>query len=159
MPRQPETWFRADRGWYVQIAGKQTFLGEHPKNAPPPRRNGNGRWNAPQSNPTGPLLRNSEGNPWRMASVNCLFQRVRRELGRRRLVAAGLMPAPVPRINRRPEWKDAAVRQGHEAKVLARRQEVHRLAWEHGTKYSLYAFRHAFCTEALESGVDAVTVS
>ena len=39
------------------------------------------------------------------------------------------------------------------------RQLIHRLAWEHGTKYSLYAFRHAFCTEALENGLDAVTVS
>jgi integrase len=113
---------------------------------------------AAAANSTGPLLRNSEGNPWRMASVNCLFQRVRRELGRRRLHRLGLLPPKIPRMTA-PVRKDKTLRAEQERKVLARRKEVHRLAWEHGIKYSLYAFRHAFCTEALENGVDAVTVS
>ena len=54
---------------------------------------------------------------------------------------------------------DQSLRRDHESKVLARRKEIARLEWDYGTKYSLYAMRHAFCTEALENGLDAVTVS
>ncbi len=93
-----------------------------------------------------------------MASVNCLFQRVRRELGRRKLQQLGLVPPPVKRLSAE-ERRDNALRADHHRQVLARRKEIARLAWNHGTKYSLYALRHAFCTEALENGVDAVTVS
>src|SRR5580765_7342128 len=49
MPRQPEPWFRDGRGWYVQLDGRQTFLGEHPSNAPSPKKSEGGRWNAPPS--------------------------------------------------------------------------------------------------------------
>jgi integrase len=59
--------------------------------------------------PDGPMLRNTDGVPWCMSSVNRRFQRVRDKLG---------------------------------------------------VKYSLYAFRHSFCTFALAAGkLDAVTVS
>ena len=27
MPRQPSPWFRAGRGWYVQVRGQKVFLG------------------------------------------------------------------------------------------------------------------------------------
>jgi integrase/recombinase XerC len=60
-------------------------------------------------NPHGPMLRNTDGLPWCMSSVNCRFRRLRDRLG---------------------------------------------------VKYSLYAFRHSFCTFALAAGkLDAVTVS
>ena len=49
MPRQPEPWFHNGRGWYVQLDGKQPFLGEHPPNATPPKKGNAGRWNVPQS--------------------------------------------------------------------------------------------------------------
>jgi len=110
-------------------------------------------------NPDGPFLRNTEGRPWCGESVNCVFQRVRRELGRRRLKAAGLFPPPVKRLTGTPAQRDPVKRAEQHAMVLARRKQIGKLAWEHGTKYSLYAFRHAFCTEALENGLDAVTVS
>jgi integrase len=32
-------------------------------------------------NPTGPLLRNSEGNPWTKNAVNCAFERLRKKIG------------------------------------------------------------------------------
>jgi integrase len=60
-------------------------------------------------NPTGPMLRNTDGVPWCASSVSCRFQRLRKKLG---------------------------------------------------TKYSLYAVRHTFCTFALAAGkLDAVTVA
>lgn len=108
--------------------------------------------------PEGPVMRNAEGRPWNMGSTNCLFQRVRVNLGRKRMVALGVVPPKVKRIAV-ADRGDKAKRAEHEAKVLARRKEVNRLAWKHGTKYSLYSMRHAYCTEALERGLDAVTVS
>ncbi|HYT90303.1 MAG TPA: site-specific integrase [Gemmataceae bacterium] len=109
--------------------------------------------------PSGPVLRNADGKPWNMSSTNCLFQRVRRTLGRRRIVTLGLMPPKLKRLTGTPAQKDPVLRKEHEEKVLARRKLIAKLAWDHGTKYSIYAFRHAFCTEALENGIDAVTVS
>jgi integrase len=113
---------------------------------------------AAAAHPIGPMLRNTEGDPWNGAAVNCLFQRVRRELGRRTLLRLGLLPPKLQRLTA-VERGDREKRTAHEYRVLERRRLIHRLAWEHGTKYSLYAFRHAFCTEALENGLDAVTVS
>jgi integrase len=110
------------------------------------------------ANPNGPMLRNEDGKPWTGSAVNCLFQRVRRNLGRRRLQSLALVPAKIPRL-KATERKDKVRRAQHEAAVLARRETVNKLAWDHGVKYSLYAFRHSFCTEALETGLDAVTVS
>ncbi len=107
--------------------------------------------------PTGALLRNTEGAPWTRAAVNCLFQRVRRTLGLRRVRELGLEPPPVRRRATGP--LDARARARHRRRLRERRRLIRKLAWEHGTKYSLYAFRHAFCTEALVNGLDAVTVS
>jgi len=40
-------WFRSERNaWYVCKDGQQQFLGEHPPDAPPPKKN-KGKWNAP----------------------------------------------------------------------------------------------------------------
>ena len=110
------------------------------------------------ANPDGPMLRTTTGTKWGMFSVNCLFQRVRRELGRRCLQRENFLPPKVPRLKAH-QRSDQTLRKEHEAKVLGRRKEISRLAWELGTKYSIYAMRHAYCTEALESGLDAVTVS
>lgn len=108
--------------------------------------------------PTGPILRNADGKPWNGAAVNCLFQRVRKAIGRKRLEELGLLPPKIKRLVGL-ERQNPERRRQHEVAALARRKEVSRLAHEHGTKYSLYAFRHAFVTEALVNGVDAVTVS
>ena len=62
-------------------------------------------------NPQGPMLRNTDGLPWKPASVNCLFQRVRRDLGRMRLERQGLPPPKIPRLK---AWqrKEKALRAG-----------------------------------------------
>jgi integrase len=47
MPRRPYPWFRADRnGWFVNKDGQRHFLGNHPPDAPAPRKQ-KGKWNAP----------------------------------------------------------------------------------------------------------------
>jgi len=47
MPRQPKPWYREGRGWYVQLDGRQTFLGEHPPKFPRPKKNDQGEWTPP----------------------------------------------------------------------------------------------------------------
>jgi integrase len=110
-------------------------------------------------NPVGPLFRNSEGNPWCVSSVKCRFQHFRDQVGRRKLIALGLMP-PKLKMLTAVERQEPGKREGHHRAVMERRRAIKALAKKHGVKYSLYAFRHAYCTSALESGeLDAVTVS
>lgn len=47
MARIATPWFWEERsGWYVNKDGHRHFLGEHPEDAPPPRKH-KGKWNAP----------------------------------------------------------------------------------------------------------------
>jgi integrase len=108
--------------------------------------------------PSGPLFRNKDGTPWTVSSVKCRFQRLRDELGRRKVRALGLFPPRLKRLTK-VQRQDPVVRMAHQQAVRRRRQEIKDLAKRHGTKYSLYSFRHAFVTEALVNGLDAVTVS
>ena len=49
MARTPTPWFWEERnGWYVNNDGQRHHLGEHPQDAPPPRKH-KGKWNAPQA--------------------------------------------------------------------------------------------------------------
>jgi integrase len=108
---------------------------------------------------TGILLVNTDGDPWCGASAKCRFQRLRHTLGRQRIVELGILPPRIPRLTK-VQQQDPNRRKHHEKAVEDRTKEVCRLCREHGTMYSLYLFRHAFCTQALESGkIDAVTVS
>jgi len=108
--------------------------------------------------PQGPIFCNSDSRPWCVSSVKCRFQRLRDEIGRRRLRELGLLPPKLKRLTF-VERQDPRRREEHRQAVLARRRQIKELGKRYGVKYSLYAFRHAFCTEALESGLDAVTVS
>jgi integrase len=49
MAKKPHPWYREDRnGWFVLIEGKRYNLGDHPENAPAPKKsNKTGRWNSP----------------------------------------------------------------------------------------------------------------
>jgi integrase len=108
--------------------------------------------------PTGPLLLTTEGQPWCVSSVKCRFQQICRKIGRRRLRDAALVPPKIPRL-KADLWENPTARAEHEAKVVARRRLLNELARKHGTRLSLYAFRHSMITESLVNGIDAVTTS
>jgi integrase len=109
--------------------------------------------------PTGPLFRNAGGRPWVVSAAKCRFQRLQVALGTDRLQQLGLFPPPLSRLTV-AQRQDAARRSEHAAALRARRVQIRALARAHGPRYSLYAFRHSFCTRSLGSGnLDAVTVA
>jgi integrase len=108
--------------------------------------------------PSGPLLLNTEGRPWCVSSVKCRFQKLCREVGRRRLKSSGQMPPKLKRLTA-AQRADPVLRKGHQAAVLERRRQVNDLARQSGVRFNLYAFRHSLITESLVKGLDAVTVS
>ena len=110
------------------------------------------------SHHTGLLFRNTDGRPWSASALNCRFARLRLALGRRRLQESGRMPPKLKRLTK-PQRSEPAVRGAHDEVVLERRRQIAAMAKSQVPRYSLYTFRHSWCTHALERGVDAVTVA
>src|SRR5947209_3678163 len=102
--------------------------------------------------PHGPLLLNTEGKPWCASSVKCRFQKLCREVGRRRLRESGSLPPKIPRL-KASQRNDTKLRAEHEVNVLARRRAVNDLARRQGLRLNLYAFRHSLITESLVNGL------
>jgi integrase/recombinase XerD len=108
--------------------------------------------------PRGPLFRNTDGLPWSPSALNCRFARLRLALGRKHLAESGLMPPKLKRLSK-AQRSDLVIREAHRESVIERQRQIARLAKRHVPRYSLYTFRHSWCTYALERGVDAVTVA
>jgi integrase len=111
--------------------------------------------------PSGPLLRNSEGNAWTKDAINCAFCRLQLALGRQALRELGIketVPRRFPKEGIAPERLEEA-RATHRDARRQSLKDAERLAREHGTKYHLGAFRKGYATEALKNGVDTVTVA
>ena len=110
------------------------------------------------AHPYGPLFLNTDGLPWSPSALNCRFARLRLALGRKKVEELGLTPPKLKRLTK-PQRSDAKVRTMHREAVSERRRQIAALARRHVPRYSLYTFRHSWCTHALERGVDAVTVA
>jgi integrase len=110
------------------------------------------------AHPHGPLFLNTDGLPWPASALNCRFARLRLTLGRKKLDELGLTPPKLKRLTK-PQRCNESVRSTHREAVSERRREIAVMARRHVPRYSLYTFRHSWCTHALERGVDAVTVA
>jgi integrase len=108
--------------------------------------------------PTGPLFRNSNGDPWTTFSVNCAFIRLQTTIGMKRLKASGEMPPQLPRLKGSAK-RDPEMRTAHGRMVAERRRDVLILARKRGPKRCLYHLRHSWLDRALKSGVDALTAA
>lgn len=108
--------------------------------------------------PYGPLFVNTNGLPWSASALNCRFARLRLSLGRKKLDGLGLTPPKVKRLTQ-TQRADETLRATQREAVSERRRQIAALARRHVPRYSLYTFRHSWCTHALERGVDAVTVA
>ncbi len=118
-----------------------------------------------QQFPEGPIFRNSRGRPWTTCAVNCAFRRIRLRLGMEKLIQqGGVDPSEVDAFKK--SLKPTRVCKGKvikksdtELRSEARRKLRYKRAVALAPKYSLYALRHSFATNALERGLDALTVA
>lgn len=117
-------------------------------------------------NPSGPLFRNSRGRPWTTLAVNCHFKRIRMRWGMEtqqrgaECANAAEIAAMLPRISKTRTEKGKLVQKTERERLTeARRKLRYRKAAQLGPRYSLYALRHSWATNALERGVDALTVA
>ncbi len=113
---------------------------------------------------TGPVFRNTDGNPWDAQHFNCRFFRLQRRLGREQLGDAVPDKAKVAALagTLPPMKTEAGVRKPKTEKELlreARKKLSGAAAAKVGTKYALTAIRHSFCQRLLEAGVDHTTVA
>jgi integrase len=112
--------------------------------------------------PKGKLFRNEDGMPWKRFALCNRFDRLQVFLGMQALKQAGIAtPEPLPRFNPRTftDKKQMKVAWAeHQKKLLARRQEIVRLARAQRVGFSCYDLRHGFATRMLVNGVDHVTV-
>ncbi len=112
--------------------------------------------------PAGVLFRNTDGDPWTKQSLACVFGRLQVAQGLKVMKTLNLGPTALPRFKRHA-FADketlAAARKAQGAKLYARRKELDKLARTHAKKYSLYHFRHAWATRALQRGVAPLTVA
>ena len=116
--------------------------------------------------PTGNLFRNRRGNPWTADTVNSAVDRIRTRMGKAEMerlsetfsdddidrVARTLKPTACVKGKtvKRPEWQ---------LRAHARRKLLSQRAKELVPRYSLYAFRHSWATNALKRGLDSLTVA
>ena len=118
------------------------------------------------AHPTGPVFRNTDGNPWDAQHFNNRFCRLQHRLGREELERRGftLGPDEVRALAKKlPGTKtEGGVRLPKTEKELLReaRMKLTKLAAAKlGTKYALTAIRHSFCQRMLEAGLDHTTVA
>jgi integrase len=116
--------------------------------------------------PNGPLFRNSRDKPWTTEAVNCFFDRIQTKMGRELAKASGdlvtdeeieaLMPTLCPTRTEKGVRREKSQR---ELRSEAKRKLSDRKARRLAPRYSLYALRHSWATNALRRGVDSLTVA
>ena len=118
------------------------------------------------AHPEGPLFRNVNGRPWTTDAVNCGFAAVQMRMGKEEMDRLG---KDIPKeeiaafaVTLKPTKRrnGATVRKRDaELRCEAKRKLTYKLASELAPRYSLYALRHSWATNALQRGVDALTVA
>lgn len=116
--------------------------------------------------PNSYIFTNTDGRAWTTDAVNCALERLRSRMGKAVMEKRGLTIdakeieafmkklSPTYRVRgvvkAKPKWRLRA-----EAKRKLVQQVVKNLV----PRYSLYAFRHSWATNALKAGVDSLTVA
>jgi integrase len=116
--------------------------------------------------PTGLLFRNKNGRPWTKDAIGCAFDRLQVRMGK------AIMKARGEKVDERRVAEYAKTLKTHwtvrgevhekpKAELLAeaRRKLTQKATRSLAPRYSLYALRHSWATNALKNGVDALTVA
>ena len=119
-----------------------------------------------KKHPTGTLFRNSAGRPWKKDAVNCAFGLIQERMGKAEMTNQEIFVSdkdvadliadlkPIRMAGGRTVEKTAA-----ELRCEAKRKLTQKKVKELAPRYSLYALRHSFATNALRKGVDSLTVA
>ena len=112
------------------------------------------------------VFRNSQGKKWTVSAVDCGFKRIRDRLGKKEIelqkiqIPESEIEAESKKVKSTRSRKGIVVKKTKaEIRCEAKRKVRNRLAQSHAPKYSLYALRHSWATNALQCGVDSLTVA
>lgn len=115
---------------------------------------------------SGKLFLNSRGKPWTTNAVNCAFQRIQHRVGMAEMKSQGVTVTDdriaefIPTLSKTHRvGKKVVLKTDAELRHEAKRKLTYQMAQEYAPKYSLYALRHSWATNALQRGVDALTVA
>ena len=118
------------------------------------------------SHPTGRLFRNTNTKPWTTDAVNCGFLRLQMRMGkeemacRRESISEDAIRELIPLLKPTKTCRGRVV-----GKTLAelREEAKRKLTYSRAAglvpRYSLYALRHSWATNALQRGLDGLTVA
>lgn len=116
--------------------------------------------------PTGTLFRNSRGNAWTADTVNSAVDRIRLNMGKAEMKSRGetISDDEIDRVaktlNPLGRVKGKKVKRSKwQLRAQARRKLLAQRAKELLPRYSLYALRHSWATNALKRGLDSLTVA
>lgn len=112
------------------------------------------------------VFRNSRGRAWSTETVNCAFDRIQVRMGKKVLVQQDKAPTPKEveafaktlKPTKREKGIERAKRPA-ELREEAKCKLFQRMAKKVAQRYSLYALRHSWATNALKKGVDPLTVA
>ena len=112
------------------------------------------------------VFRNRQGKKWTVPAVDCGFKRIRDRLGKKEMelqkiqIPESDIDAESKKVKSTRSRKGIVVKKTKaEIRCEAKRKVRNRLAQNHAPKYSLYALRHSWATNALQCGVDSLTVA
>lgn len=118
------------------------------------------------THPEGALFRNVDGKPWTTEAVNCAFKAIRQRIGKDEIKRRGetipekAISALIPKLcPTRTSQGKKILKNAAELRCEAKRKQTFRRAIELAPRYSLYALRHSWATNALQNGVDPLTVA
>ena len=116
--------------------------------------------------PDGVLFRNRRDQPWSTEAVNCCFDRIQTRMGTVALKKEGTAPSDADIADfiktLAPSKSEKGIerpKRPAELRQEAKRKLVGRMARRIAPRYSLYALRHSWATNALKRGVDPLTVA
>lgn len=116
--------------------------------------------------PTGPLFRNTQGKPWTPNSIGCVFERLLIKIGKSKMSELGetVDEKAIAKLTKtlnsiRISKSGPVEKTKSELRCEAKRKLTCARARQLGVRYSLYALRHSWATNALKRGVDALTVA
>lgn len=116
--------------------------------------------------PDGAIFRNSNGMPWTTDAVNCGFLALQMRMGKEEMkrrgvdVSAEEINAFIPTQSPTKQRRGKTVKKTKaELRAEAKRKLTYKKAAALAPRYSLYAIRHSWATNALQKGLDALTVA